>query len=97
MRNWSNPDWEGSLEEAVAYIESKPNDDGYIWLCGMEVVSVSDGVQGKRRTLLPDWNSLGFAPFPDDRIHIGGTPAEWRVVRVAERMSGAKEFRIKEA
>lgn len=80
MRNWSNPTFDGTLEEAAQVMRQRTLERRNT-LIGFEVERVSDGT---RRVCQPIYNSLGFAPQVGERIHLGGTDAEWRVLRTAQ-------------
>lgn len=90
--NFSNPEFNGTLEGAIAHVEALPELDN-LWLCGMELYGVDSWVAGRTRTLTPAWNSLGRAPQVGELVTIGGGIARWRVLRVAERVGQTFEIR----
>lgn len=90
MRNWSNRTVDMTLEEATE--QALAGHHG-VSLIGMEVEGVSSWVRGERRVLAPTWDSIGFPPHVGTLVHIGSTPSEWRVLRVAEIDGSRAEIR----
>ncbi len=85
MRNWANPVFEGSLEEACASVAHKP----FVERIGLEVEGVDERV-GERFVLTPKFD-LGLTPWSGEMLHCSSLSfdASWRVVRIAKGYPGA--------
>ncbi len=85
MRNWANPEFEGTLEEACASVPRAP----YIQRIGIEVVG-NDQRAGERHVLFPKFD-LGLTPWTGEDLRCSSLDFEaiWTVVRVAKGYPGA--------
>lgn len=85
MRNWANPVFHGTLEEACARVASHP----FVERVGLEVEGV-DERSGERYVLTPKFD-LGLTPWSGEMLHCSdlGFDSSWRVVRVAKGFPGA--------
>lgn len=85
MRNWANPVFLGTLEEACAQVARSP----FVERIGLEVEGV-DERSGERHVLLPKFD-LGLTPWTGEFLHCSDLDFEatWKVVRVAKGYPGA--------
>ena len=81
MRVWSNPVYQGTLEEACANVERQPN----VERIGLEVEGTEEH-EGERYVLAPKYDP-GLPPWTGDLVLCSALafgPTYWRVVRVAK-------------
>lgn len=85
-RNWSNSTYPGTLDEAVAEINADRHNRRFVQLIGLTVERA-----GERHTLVPSYNSVGFAPRIGETVECSalGLGSEWTVIEVAEGYPGS--------
>ena len=82
MRNWSNPLFDGTLEDAIDHCRHRG--PFAVSLIGLDVEGTGHRA-GERHTLTPQYDSIGMVPRTGNLIECSalGGGSQWRVVRVA--------------
>lgn len=89
MRDWPNPIFPGTLEEACAAVLPHP----YVERVGFEVESADDEHPGERYVLAPTYD-VGLPPWTGDLARCSDISFErtFRVLRVAKGFPGAMKL-----
>ncbi len=89
-RNWSNPPFEGTLEEAITHAQAVyAPPKGPLEVYGFEVMGLADHT-GETHVLACQPNSLGLPPAVGEIIECSGLGlgTTWQVLRVASGWTG---------
>ena len=88
-RNWSNPPFEGTLEEAITHAEAVYAPLGPLEVYGFEVAGFGDHT-GETHVLACQPNSMMLLPAVGEIIECSGLGlgTTWQVLRVASGWTG---------